>query len=411
MRWDGLRRDVGRGLLESSLALGAGIPLLIVSLLGIVFLPLGVGALLAPASLLGVRSLAQGQRRRATEWYAVSIAVPYLPDRLVDDEPARGLGRLLVRRRALLRDPATWRDLLWVGVNIPVGFVLGLVPLMLVGSAVNFAVLSVVWVLRPWPDPLFALLALAFAAVLLLIAPAAGRGALTLHALVCANLLAPNRRALAARVEGLTRSRAEVLDASALELRRIERDLHDGAQARLAALGLSIGLAEQLVYSQPSEAVQILAEARASSDQALADLRSLVRGIFPPVLAERGLEGAVLALAVAMPLTVEVCFEHETALSAPAESALYFAIAEALANVAKHSGARRAEVRVRRVGAGGAARLVARIEDDGVGGADAAQGGGLRGVERRLAAFDGAVTFVSPVGGPTVVTLEVPCGY
>jgi signal transduction histidine kinase len=231
------------------------------------------------------------------------------------------------------------------------------------------------------------------------------------HAWIRHALPTAREHALADRVEVLTRTRRGALDVQAAELQRIERDLHDGAQARLAALGLSIGLAEQLVHERPDEAVQILAEARSSSDEALADLRSLVRGILPPVLAERGLEGAVLALAAVLPLAVEVRFEPGIALSGPAESALYFALAEALANVAKHSGARRAVVRVSRAGAGRAARIEARVEDDGVGGADPAAGGGLRGMERRLAAFDGVVAVASPAGGPTVVRMEVPCGY
>ncbi|MBR7839768.1 sensor domain-containing protein, partial [Actinospica durhamensis] len=332
-RWDGLARDVGRGLFEALLAVLAGIALLVAAVVGVALTPLGVGVPAARAALLGVRVLAQRQRRNATERYDVPIAQPYRRDRPV-----------------VLRDPATWRDLRWLAVEIPVGLVLGLMPLIFAGGAVNFVVLSAIWAFRPWPEALIAVPALLFAGALARLAPAAARGALRLHALACANLLAPSRRALATRVEGLTRSRAEVLDASALELRRIERDLHDGAQARLAALGLSIGLAEQLVHARPDEAVQILAEARASGDQALADLRSLVRGILPPVLAERGLAGAVAALAAAMPLEVEVGFEPGITLSAPAESALYFAIAEALANVAKHSAARRATVRVRRAG-------------------------------------------------------------
>lgn len=403
-RWDALRRtvrqdvprSVGQGLLESLLALFAGIPLLVLSVLGIALVPLGIGLLLAPVALGGVRALAQRQRERAAQWQGVPIAQPYRPD-----------------RRHVLTDPATWRDLLWLGVNIPVGFVLGLVPLIFVGGMVNFLVLGTIWSFQMWPDPMLSIIALVLSVVLACLAPTAGRTTVKLHVSFCASMLAPSRRTLAARVEGLTRSRAEVRDASAMELRRIERDLHDGAQARLAALGLSIGLAEQLVHQNPDEAVQILTEARESSGQALADLRSLVRGILPPVLAERGLEGAVQALAAALPVPVEVRFGPEIALPQAAESALYFAIAEALANVAKHSQARRAAVVVVGVGEGAGARVAARIEDDGVGGADPAAGGGLRGVERRLAAFDGALAVASPAGGPTVVTMEVPvqCGY
>jgi signal transduction histidine kinase len=154
--------------------------------------------------------------------------------------------------------------------------------------------------------------------------------------------------------------------------------------------------------------VELLAEARATSDQALADLRALVRGILPPVLVERGLEGAVRALAMSLPVSVDVSFDLPKPLSTPEESALYFAIAEALGNVVKHSQAGRAWVQVRRDGSGRRS-LVAVVGDDGVGGADRDRGSGLRGMESRLAAFDGAVVLDSPVGGPTLVTMELPC--
>jgi signal transduction histidine kinase len=210
---------------------------------------------------------------------------------------------------------------------------------------------------------------------------------------------------MAASLDRLNESRSQVVDASAAELRRIERDLHDGAQARLVSLGMSIGLAEQVVRDDPDLALKLLAEARESSGQALSDLRHLIRGIYPPVLAERGLDGAVRALAVSLPLPVELRIELEGRPPAPVESAAYFAIAEVLANVVKHSAARSAWVQL----AYEPGRLVAIVGDDGTGGAIPRAGGGLRGIERRVAAFDGLIAVTSPVGGPTVVTMELPC--
>src|SRR5262249_15034098 len=149
-------------------------------------------------------------------------------------------------------------------------------------------------------------------------------------------------------------------DTSAAELRRIERDLHDGAQARLVSLGMAIGLAEHLVRSDPDAAAALLAEARDTNSQALTDLRDLVRGILPPVLADRGLDGAIRALAVTLPIEVAVDIDTGGPVDQPIEAAVYFAVAEALANVVKHSGATRAWVHLR-----GGTRLAATIGDNG----------------------------------------------
>jgi signal transduction histidine kinase len=210
---------------------------------------------------------------------------------------------------------------------------------------------------------------------------------------------------MTARLGQLTQSRSQVVDASAAELRRIERDLHDGAQARLVSVGMSIGLAEQLVREHPDLALSLLAEARTSNGQALSELRALVRGIHPPVLAERGLDGAVRALALSLPLPVDVHADLPGRVPAPVESAAYFAVAEALANVVKHSGASRAWVQLDYDDG----RLIAIVGDNGAGGADPEAGSGLRGVEQRLAAFDGVIAVTSPPGGPTLVMMELPC--
>jgi signal transduction histidine kinase len=210
---------------------------------------------------------------------------------------------------------------------------------------------------------------------------------------------------LAGRVQRLTETRDHAVDAATTELRRIERDLHDGAQARLVALGMNLRAVERLLPSRPEAALALVAEARETSLRALNDLRSLVRGIYPPVLADRGLGHAVRALALDTPLPVELDIDLPGRLTAPVESACYFAVAEALANAVKHAGARRVHIRIRH--AEGMLRI--EVADNGAGGADPAQGSGLRGIERRLGTFDGILAVSSPAGGPTMIVMEVPC--
>ena len=224
---------------------------------------------------------------------------------------------------------------------------------------------------------------------------------------IAPRLLGPGRDApLRRRLEELEAIRADLTQAQAAELERIERDLHDGAQARMVALGLSLAAAERLVRSDPERAVDILREARTSSAEALTELRLLVRGINPPVLAERGLVDAVRALALDAPVEVIVCATVPSRPERPVESAVYFAVAELLANVAKHSHATRATVEL----AYQAGAFCATVTDDGVGGAIASEGSGLDGIRRRVAAFGGHVDIESPPSGPTRVNVTVPCG-
>ena len=210
---------------------------------------------------------------------------------------------------------------------------------------------------------------------------------------------------LSRRVERLTQSRAVAVDTASAELRRLERDLHDGAQARLVAVGMSLRAAERLIPTSPDAALALVAEAREASVKALTELRELVRGVLPPVLADRGLADAVRALALDSPLHVQTEIDLPGRPPAPVETACYFAVAELLTNAAKHSGARDARVTM-----GHSGRLL-RIEvtDFGLGGADPGQGSGLAGVEKRLATFDGILAVSSPAGGPTIVVLEVRC--
>ncbi|MDD9348708.1 histidine kinase, partial [Mumia sp.] len=218
-------------------------------------------------------------------------------------------------------------------------------------------------------------------------------------------LLSPTRAELEKRLAEVSASRTETIDHSAAELRRIERDLHDGAQARLVSLGMSLGLAEQLMRTDPEAASRLIEEARLTTTSALGDLRSVVRGIHPPVLADRGLVGAAQALMLDLAVPTSFSAVVPGRAPEPVESAMYFAIAEALANVVKHSGATAASVDLAHDGE----RLRTVVADNGRGGADPAGGTGLDGIARRLAAFDGTMVVESPAGGPTVVTMELPC--
>jgi signal transduction histidine kinase/uncharacterized membrane protein YvlD (DUF360 family) len=219
-------------------------------------------------------------------------------------------------------------------------------------------------------------------------------------------MLIPGRHLeLEGRVQRLTETRDLAVDHAATELRRIERDLHDGAQARLIALGMNLRAVERMLPARPEVALALVAEARETSLRALSDLRDLVRGICPPVLADRGLGHAVRALALDTPFPVDLDIDLPGRLATPVESACYFAVAEALANAVRHSGARQVHIRMQHK----AGLLRVQVADDGAGGADPARGSGLRGVEQRLGAFDGILAVSSPPGGPTMIAMEVPC--
>jgi signal transduction histidine kinase len=228
---------------------------------------------------------------------------------------------------------------------------------------------------------------------------------------------------LAGRVERLTQTRADAVDTAAAELRRLERDLHDGAQARLVALGMNLRAAERLIPTSPQAAIALVAEAREASSRALTELRDLVRGVYPPVLADRGLADAVRALALNTPIRTETDINVPGRLDPPVESACYFAVAEALTNAVKHSGARLVQIRIRYSAGVHSPGFPARsffpehspgllrieVTDDGAGGADPSRGSGLQGVERRLSTFDGILAVSSPPGGPTIIVMEIPC--
>jgi signal transduction histidine kinase len=226
-----------------------------------------------------------------------------------------------------------------------------------------------------------------------------------------AALLGPTRaEALAGRVQSLALSRADTRDSAAAEIRRIERDLHDGVQVRLVSMGMTLGLANELIGSDPERARALITEVSETTTETLADLRTLIRGIHPPLLADRGLVGAARALAMQAPITAEITVtgfgeREQVRLPAPVEACTYFVMAEAMTNALRHSGAENLSITIDlRPGL-----LVANVRDDGHGGADIDRGSGLRGVSRRLAAFDGTLRVTSPRGGPTDVWMEIPC--
>ncbi|MDQ2584685.1 sensor histidine kinase [Saccharothrix yanglingensis] len=397
--------QAARGLVRTPLCL-VGLPLVPLQLVTypMILVTVGVPLLLLVTAL--VRRYAGFFRAWAGRVLDTEVPPPYrLPAN-------RGP---MTRVRTIATDPATWRDLAFLPANAVAGVFFGVLPPALwLGGAFGFLV-PLLWLagarevefnLVDADTPGGFVVAPFLGAAYLAAAWWATPRAAVLHARVVKLLLAPSATAaLTDRVRALSDSRADTVDAQAAELRRIERDLHDGAQARLVALGMSLGMAEELLARDPRAARELLVEARQSSSLALAELRDLVRGIHPPVLADRGLDGAVRALALAHPLPVEVDLELDGRPEAPVESAAYFAVAESLTNVAKHSGATGAWVRVRHEGG----RLALMIGDNGRGGAEPAEGGGLRGIERRLAAFDGTLGVASPVGGPTIVTMELPC--
>lgn len=410
-RW--VRRGV-RCVLGGMAGIGlafTNVPLLAVSVLALAMTPVPfLGLALVPWTMTLVRMRADLERRRASRT-GVLVARPYHPP------PQRAMAGGWQRFRWTVTDPATWRDLAWLAPGAIVGLALGtiavVVPLyglagltltpLWVWLATGWYGYGVIWSVGTVPA---ALLCLPQGAVILAVGLWVAPWLRRVDAQFARLFLAPTRAAeLRLRVTHLTVTRADTVDAQAAELRRIERDLHDGVQARLVSLSMVIGLADALIDRNPAEAHKLLAEARESSGAALVELRHLVRGIHPPVLAERGLGGAVRALTLSLPVPITVDVDLPGRPDTPVESAAYFAVAEALTNVIRHSRAHTASVSVRY--ADGALTMV--VADDGAGGADPSAGTGLRGIERRLAAFDGTMALSSPPGGPTVVTMELPC--
>jgi signal transduction histidine kinase len=399
-----------RALLDALEHLVGGLGTTILALVALLWIALvalscviGVGLLMAPTVPRVVRFVAARERARLSRWGPEIIAPPPAPAGV----------------RAALADPAVRRELWWVLAHGTFGLAVALVALTLPVDAVqdvtyplwwpllppdNATPSLVFWTVRDLSDALAVpLLGLALAGVFAVLGPRLAR----LQAWPGRRLLAPTADTdLTLRVAELSATRAAALDAHATELRRIERSLHDGTQNRLVAVSVLLGATRRALTRDPAAADAMLERAQDAAEQALAELRAVVRGILPPVLADRGLAGALAGLAAdcAVPCRVEVDVPGRCAASV--EATTYFVVAEALTNIAKHSGARHATVTVRRRGD----RLSVRVEDDGVGGAEADEGSGLTGIRRRVDAHDGLLTLTSPPGGPTSLLVELPCG-
>ena len=380
--------------------------------IGLSVLLAGIGVLFIALAFEASRLIARVERRRVFIAEAVRpVPHPYRPLR----------GNALDILRAEFADESRWRDVIYVAINLPLA-VIEVVTVVLAWAIALALAGSPIWydlagsVTLPSPlgiiaghDPATITVRALGGALLLCVAASLSQLVLALHRGLVTSLLCTNEsRELRRQVETLRQSRSAVLDVEATELQRIERDLHDGAQQRLVALTIDLGLAEERIESDPAAARQLVAEGQEQARQALAEIRQLVRGIAPSILLDRGLAAALESISGRGPVPTVLVngLAPGERLPAAAERAAYFVASEALANVAKHSGASRSEVRLRRE----AGSLVVEVWDDGAGGARPEPGGGLAGLESRVAAVDGAFTVASPPGGPTLVRATIPLG-
>jgi len=377
---------------------------------GFTILLAGIGVVILAIAIEASRLVARIERWRAFVGESARAAAhPYRPLR----------GGFLAILRAEFADESRWRDVLYVGINLPL-------------SIIEVVVVGIVWTLSlsllttpiwydamagatlPWfLGPLAGhegpvVLLRAFAGVALLpVAASLSQLVMALHRAVVVGLLCTSdSRELRRQVETLKQSRSAVLDVEASELHRIERDLHDGAQQRLVMLTIDLGLASERIETDPAAAKELILEGQAEARQALAEIRNLVRGIAPSILLDRGLMPALDSISGRgpVPTTITSDLAPGERLPPATERTAYFVVTEALANVAKHSGAGQCEVRCHREGSW----LVVEVRDDGHGGATMEPGGGLEGLASRVAGVDGTFSVSTPVGGPTVVRAEIP---
>jgi signal transduction histidine kinase len=315
--------------------------------------------------------------------------------------------------RARLGDRHTWRELGYMLLLGPVGIATGAVTVAAWSVVLSAIAAPAVAAAAPpgsflgdlaWPLlALSVLIGIALVPVAVLVTTFAARGA----AAAAGWLLEPNAEALlATRVSELEATRAGAVESADARLRRIERDLHDGAQHRLAYVAMELDRARAKLAEDPQAADALLAGAHEESKRALVELRDLVRGIHPSVLSDRGLDAAISGLAERCPVPVEIDVSLAARPPAAVETAAYYVVAEALTNVGRHADARTATVRMR----DGGGRFLVEVSDDGRGGARRATGSGLEGLAQRVEALDGTFTVDSPVGGPTTIRAEMPCG-
>ncbi|WP_225803603.1 sensor histidine kinase [Streptomyces sp. NK15101] len=388
--------------------------------LSIAFASAGAGLLitfLGVPVLAGTLAMCRGfgavERARARGLLGLDVAAP---------EPVRGrTGGAFSWMGAMLKSGASWRHLLYAVLHMPWAvFSFSVTVTLWAWGWSLFTYPLWQWVFPTWVgqdgiqlygdrthalylDAPFELAVTSLIGlVFVLVGPWVLRGLVSVDRLLVSGLLGPSR--LASRVTELESDRGVVVDTAAADLRRIERDLHDGAQARLAALAMDLGLAKEKLARDPQAAAVLVDEAHGEVKLALQELRDLARGIHPAVLTDRGLDAALSAVAsrCAVPVSVDVDLPGRPA---PAiEGIAYFTVSELLQNVSRHSGARRAWVDVWRT----EDRLMLQVRDDGEGGARVEAGAGLAGLSERVGAVDGVLAVDSPAGGPTTVTAELP---
>ncbi|MDA3647380.1 sensor domain-containing protein [Saccharopolyspora indica] len=388
--------------LVTAFAALVALPLVAVTCLLVV---LGIGIFVLPAAAAGLHRWTEWERRRAGRYLGVQV------------DPIRSATGF----KQVIHSPVTRRDLRWLVVHAPFGVLVGLLgPVVVAGLPAAPVSLAL------WPFvPDITLLGVHPSGWGAAIGLAAGQIALTgavfvwgvprlarAQARVSLRLLTPppaeaEAQRLAERVDELAETRAGALEAHGAELRRIERDLHDGTQAQLVSIALRLGIAEKTATTDPEAALRLVREARGGAEEAMAGLRDVVRTLYPPILADRGLAGAVSALGARCAVTTEVAVGELGEVPAAVEAAAYFVVAESLTNVAKHSGAERATVVLTRE----AGELRVEVGDDGAGGATEEGGTGLTGIRQRVAALDGRTSVRSPAGGPTRIEVVLPCGF
>ncbi|MFI0350607.1 histidine kinase [Actinomadura sp. 9N407] len=335
------------------------------------------------AVLMLTRPLASAQRERC--WAMLGLHVPAPTERAVQ---------------------AMWRPLVYHLVAGPaLAFGALLVIAAWTGGAGLAGILAYAWAL-PAVDPFQAVPLTLLGLALLAAAPWLALTVRRLDTRAVAALLGPDRaKELERRVEDLAEKRAGVVDAADIERRRIERDLHDGAQQRLVSLAMNLGLARETLKGVPDEAMQVIVEAHEEAKEAMAEMRALIRGLHPAVLEDRGLDAALSGIAARVPLPVRLRVDVPERASSTVEAVAYFVVSEALTNVVRHARASKVEIDVERRGD----LLFLSVADDGAGGADPSRGSGLTGLGRRVRSVDGTFRIVSPAGGPTTVTVELPC--
>ncbi|MGI8449334.1 MAG: sensor histidine kinase [Streptosporangiaceae bacterium] len=393
------------GVVTGTLAFGV---IVVLALVGIGTLWLFLIGLPVLVAALWV-SLQFGRAERARFLVMLGVRVPAAP---LPVSPDRGRWRRMWR---LLTARVAWRHTGYALIRLP----LSLVEMMIVTAVWSFALAMLGLPLFGWllielqwhvnaglPHPLTVALAVLLGLIVLPVAPRVTLALATADAAVARYLIGPGSQTdMTVRIGELERSRARAVGSAEAERRRIERDLHDGAQQRLVSLAMNLGRARERFATDPEGARAIIDQAHDEAKQALTELRNLVRGVHPPVLSDRGLDAAISGLAALSPVPVTVHASLPARPSSSIEAIAYFIVAEALTNVAKHARSTQAEVTVSRHGD----VLRVLIRDDGIGGADP-QGQGLAGLADRLAGVDGRLSVRSPAGGPTVIEAELPCG-